>query len=108
MGRCDEPAACGDAMRRIAGFVLLAPMLAFALCGPLLVQVDPLRQDLMAALSPPGADWLLGTDDLGRSVLARAVHAAGTSLGLAAACVVLAWGGGGALGLVAGWRGGLG
>jgi peptide/nickel transport system permease protein len=93
-------------MRRIAGFVLLAPMLAFALCGPLLVQVDPLRQDLMAALSPPGADWLLGTDDLGRSVLARAVHAAGTSLGLAAACVVLAWGGGVALGLLAAWRGG--
>lgn len=93
-------------MKRLSACTLLAPLLALALFGPLLVQADPLRQDLMAALSPPGSGWLLGADDLGRSVLARAVDAAGTSLGLAAGCVVLGWGGGMALGLLAAWRGG--
>lgn len=50
--------------------------------------VDPLAQDLGAALVPPGREWLLGTDDLGRSVLARLLAAAPLSLGVAACASV--------------------
>lgn len=85
--------------------LLLAPALVLGLVGPILA-ADPLRQELMAALSPPGADWLFGADDLGRSVLARVAHATRVSAGLALLCVAIAWGGGALVGLAAAWRGG--
>ncbi len=93
------------ARRRLA-LALLIPVALIAFAGPLLLRADPLRQDLMAAMTPPGPVWLLGTDDLGRSLLARTVHAAGLSIGLAFGAVALAWGTGVLLGLLGAWRGG--
>ncbi|MCQ4162378.1 ABC transporter permease subunit [Roseomonas sp. GC11] len=69
-----------------------------ALAGPALLAVDPLEQDLLAAGAPPGAEWWLGTDALGRSILARTVAAAPLSLGLALAASAAS----GLLGLLAG------
>jgi peptide/nickel transport system permease protein len=85
--------------------LLLAPALLLGLVGPGLLP-DPLRQELVAALSAPGGDWLLGTDELGRSVLARLAHATRVSAGLALLCVAIAWGGGTLFGIAAAWRGG--
>ena len=85
--------------------LVLAPALLLGLLGPVLVP-DPLRQELVAALSAPGGDWLLGTDELGRSVLARLAHATRVSAGLALLCVAIAWGGGTLFGIAAAWRGG--
>lgn len=70
---------------RAAGAVLLAAILAGAIAAPVLPLPDPLRQDLARALAPPGPDGLLGTDQLGRSLLARAVFGARNSLGIATA-----------------------
>lgn len=88
------------------GALLVVLVAGFALAGPLLVQADPARQDLSRTLMPPSAEALLGTDHLGRSVLARLAHAARLSVLLAAASVVAAALPGVGLGLLAAWRGG--
>ncbi|MFC4170332.1 ABC transporter permease [Teichococcus aestuarii] len=77
----------GAAHRRFPWFgaALAALLAATALAGPALLTADPLEPDLMAAGLPPGGEWLLGTDPLGRSVLARTVAAARLSLGVALA-----------------------
>jgi len=90
---------------RWVGGTLLLPAVLLGL-GGVGAGGDPLHQDLMAALSPPGSGWLLGTDELGRSLLLRLAHATRVSAGLALFCVALAWCGGVALGLAAAWRGG--
>lgn len=91
---------------RVAGATILGLLLAFGLLGPLLIEVDPAQQDLAAALAPPGGDWLLGTDHLGRSMLARLAHAVRLSLLLGTITVGAAALAGMALGLLAAWCGG--
>ena len=86
---------------RAAGLALLAAAVLFSVAGPLLVQADPARQDLSNILLPPSGEFLLGTDHLGRSVLARLAHAAQVSLALGAASVAAAAAIGVSLG--AGW-----
>jgi len=91
---------------RTVGLALLLCLGLFALLGPELIQADPLRQNLSASLSPPGADYWLGTDHLGRSMLARLAHAARLSLFLGVVTVALAAVTGMTVGLMAAWHGG--
>ncbi|MCU0984275.1 MAG: ABC transporter permease [Acetobacteraceae bacterium] len=88
----------------IAGLylVLLATVAAFA--GVL--GFDPLSQDLVRMLEGPSRDYLFGTDELGRDILARAIWGARTSLLTAAGAVTLAASIGVPMGLVAGFFGG--
>lgn len=88
------------------GLTLIAGMVVLALLGPLLVTADPAAQDLMRTLEPPSRAHPLGTDHVGRDVLARTVHGAARSLGIALLCVGFATMLGVALGLAAAWRGG--
>jgi peptide/nickel transport system permease protein len=92
---------------RAFGLGLLALLALFALLGPLLVFADPTAQDLSASLAPPGADYLLGADHYGRSMLARLAHGARLSFGMALLTVATAALPGVLLGLIAAWRGGL-
>lgn len=88
----------------IAGvyLVLLATLAGFA--GVL--GFDPLSQDLVRMLEGPSRDYLFGTDELGRDILARAIWGARTSLLTAAGAVTLAASIGVPMGLVAGFFGG--
>lgn len=99
------PASRGIGTARRAGAALLLALIAFALIGPLLA-IDPARQDLRDILAPMGGEYLLGTDHLGRSILARLAHAARLSLGFAALSLLAAAIPGTLLGLVAAWHGG--
>lgn len=96
----------------VAAVVLMAAVLT-AIAGPYLPLRDPQAQSLGDRLLPPlsrGADgqlYLGGTDNLGRDTFARAVHGARLSIGIAAAAAVIAGVAGTALGLVAGYRGGI-
>ena len=63
--------------------VLAVIFIAIALLGPLLAPHDPVAINIPSRLSPPGAEWLLGTDALGRDILSRLLHGARWSLGLA-------------------------
>lgn len=91
--------------RGLGAGVLVAVAL-FAWIGPLCIGQDPAAQALGDSLSPPGQVHWLGTDLLGRSVLARLAHAARLSLGLALLCALTAAVPGVLLGLAASWWGG--
>jgi peptide/nickel transport system permease protein len=92
----------------VAGTAILVLLAIMALAAPLLFPGDPLRI-AGPALTPPFQDWTLplGTDRLGRDVLAELFHGARTSLvvGLAAAAASLAVGA--VIGTLAGFAGGL-
>ncbi|GAA3354109.1 ABC transporter permease [Streptomyces antimycoticus] len=89
--------------------VVLATVFLVALFGRLFIGDRAVRQDLRASLRPPSLDHgfygLLGTDVLGRSVLARLVDAAGTTLSVAVPAVLCSLLIGSALGLWAGYHG---
>lgn len=83
------------------GAAVISAVGMVALTGPLLVAADPTAQDLLVTLAPASAAHPLGTDHLGRDMLARLVHGAARSLGLALGCVSVATVLGVLLGLVA-------
>ena len=88
--------------------VLLAAFILAAAGAGLLATNDPLRQSLLLRLRAPGtstatANFLLGTDDLGRDLLARILYGARASLMVAALSVSVSLLVGTTLGLLAGW-----
>jgi peptide/nickel transport system permease protein len=90
------------------GIVMTVVLLAVALAGPALLMTDPLSPDLAAVSRSPSATWLFGTDELGRSVLARTVAGARLSLGAALAATIATTVLGTGLGLLSAELGGLG
>ena len=94
------------------GIAVFATLVVVALGAAWLAPHDPLEQDLLAASTPPAwaADGdrahLLGTDTLGRDILARLIWGARPALIVALAGASLAGLVGTLLGLVAGFRGG--
>ncbi|WP_084500272.1 ABC transporter permease [Brevibacterium album] len=89
----------------ILAAVLLALVTAWALAPDLFTDRDPLSGDPLQRLQAPGTGALLGTDQLGRDVLSRIIHGAGSSLGTTAIAVLIAFGAGTAIGVVAGFLG---
>jgi peptide/nickel transport system permease protein len=76
----------------VAGLVLLLAVLLPVLFRPLFDATDPNAIDLLALNAPPSADHLLGTDGVGRDVLARVLEGGRISLlvaGVAVAITVL-------------------
>ncbi|MEQ8542754.1 MAG: ABC transporter permease [Roseitalea porphyridii] len=84
-------------------FTLIAAMAAF---GWLLWPVDPLQVDVLDSLAPPSLAHPMGTDDVGRDVLARFIRGAQVSMLVALAVTILGTLIGGFLGLLAGLWGG--
>ena len=91
----------------VAGLGLVGLLLAAAALAPLLAPHDPLAQVRDALLQPPGWPYVLGTDDVGRDVLARLLFGARLSLAVGVIVVSLALVLGVLLGLVAGFSDGL-
>jgi len=88
------------------GATILISAIAAALLAPVLATSDPFALT-GRPLSPPSRMHLMGTDALGRDLFSGVMHGAGTSL-LVAACVgALALLCGVAIGLIAGYRGGI-
>jgi peptide/nickel transport system permease protein len=86
----------------ITGAVFAVSWLLVALLAPVIAPHDPLEQ-AFAPFSPPSADHLFGTDELGRDVLSRVMYGARISLPLGLLLVVLASTIGGVLGALAGY-----
>jgi peptide/nickel transport system permease protein len=97
----------------MVGLGLLLLVIGVALGAPLLAPHGYAQQDLSQAMRPPA--WMpsgsaahpLGIDPLGRDIWSRIVWAADVSLGIAVVSVVIAMTIGVALGLLAGYHGGL-
>jgi len=88
----------------LAIVTLVAVAAAFA---PWLAPFDPNLPDFAAALAPPGAPNWLGGDDIGRDILSRIVYGARASLLVGFLSVAGALVLGTALGLCAGYFGGI-
>jgi peptide/nickel transport system permease protein len=91
---------------RTGGF-LLALLALLALLGPAIYRESPTAQDRESIYAPPSlSGHLLGTDGLGRDVLARSLHAGRFTLATAFGGVLLLVLVGGAAGAAAGLLGG--
>ncbi len=91
----------------LAGLVIIALLCLMAVFAPLLAPYSPYHQDLYAVLSPPSRKHWLGTDNLGRDVLARIIYGSRVSLTVGIVSTVMSLAIGVPAGLVAGFRGGL-
>ncbi|MCG6943563.1 MAG: dipeptide/oligopeptide/nickel ABC transporter permease/ATP-binding protein [Thiohalocapsa sp.] len=90
----------------LAGLALLALVLLPVLAAPLLSLPDPALTDPARRMLPPLAiGHLLGTDHLGRDLLARLLWGARTSIAVGALATLTAAAVGSVLGLAAAWGG---
>ncbi len=101
----------GDRLRHLAVPALLLIVTLIAIAAISRATGDPDAIDLAARLAPPigfGGTWThpLGTDQLGRDILARILAAASASLLIAIAATTIAATIGISLGLIGGYRGG--
>jgi peptide/nickel transport system permease protein len=107
--------AAGRLVRRrtaVFGLVVVTVVIVTAICAPLVSPFDPLEQDIGHRLKTPG--WRddggrlhpLGTDHLGRDILARIIHGSQIALIVGVAAVLISGVVGMVVGLVSGYFGG--
>lgn len=89
----------------VSGALLLLVAL-WALVPRLFSAQDPIRGTTALRLRAPSFEHPFGTDPLGRDLLARVIHGAGTSLGAVLLAVAVAFVAGTAIGLASGFVGG--
>jgi peptide/nickel transport system permease protein len=95
-----------DKLAIAAGIVVLLLFL-MAILAPLLAPMDPYAGRTIRRLRPIGTDGFpLGTDELGRDMLSRLIYGARYSLMMGVTPVVMAFGIGSLIGVVAGYVGG--
>jgi peptide/nickel transport system permease protein len=91
-------------VKKWVGLALTVAAVLVAVAAPWLTSHDPLRADFAASLKPPGTPGHpLGTDQLGRDLLARVLHGARLALFIGVCTVVVTAIAGSLLGLVAGF-----
>ncbi|MEL4377162.1 ABC transporter permease [Brucella cytisi] len=92
----------------ITGIILLALLVLAALVAPFIFPADPLSIVSTPLLQPfDNADFILGTDRLGRDVLAGLFYGARTSLGVGLAAALASIILGSIIGTLAGFAGGI-
>jgi len=89
----------------LGGAVILLIVLA-SILAPMLSPYDPLATNLAERLQPPSANYLFGTDELGRDLLTRLLYGGRISLSIGVLAVALAATIGTAVGAAAGFYGG--
>lgn len=90
----------------VFGLAILLLVVLVVAIGPVVWTADPHEQDLLGRFGPPTREHPLGTDALGRDVLARVLQGGRLSLSIAAIAVLLSLLTGTVIGLVAGFAGG--
>jgi peptide/nickel transport system permease protein len=89
----------------VMGVTLLAIFAGLAILGPFFV-ADPLKTNPSATFLGPSADHWFGTDNFGRDVFARSVHAARLDLTIGVIIAAIALLIGSAIGVISGYFGG--
>lgn len=90
----------------VIGAVILAVMTVAAVFAPIVAPYDPNQIDLMNIAQPPTWNHLLGTDQVGRDILSRAIYGARISLSVGVVAVSIYLTIGFVLGALAGYSGG--
>jgi peptide/nickel transport system permease protein len=91
-------------VKKYVGLALTLAAVVAAVAAPWLSAHDPLRADFAASLATPGTvGHPLGTDQLGRDLLARVLHGARLALFIGVCTVLVTALVGGLIGLVAGF-----
>ena len=88
------------------GLGIVTALVLAATFAPLLATHDPLQQNLMDQLVTPGAEFLLGSDELGRDIWSRLLYGARYSLTIGFLSIATAMAVGTPIGMVAGYLGG--
>lgn len=91
----------------LIGMVIIAGLILLALLAPVIAPHAPGAQDIARRLEGPSWTHLLGTDQLGRDTLSRAIYGTQVALRVAIPSVVLALVVGMVLGLLGGYVGGI-
>jgi peptide/nickel transport system permease protein len=103
------PASLGRLVRAhplgLAGLLIVLAITLGALFAPLLAPYDPFATEVRNRRQPPSATHWLGTDQIGRDVLSRAIYGARVSVLVGMLSVLAATGLGTALGISAGYLG---
>lgn len=89
------------------GIVLFSTLLLLIIFAPWIASHDPASQSLVNRLKPPGAEYLLGSDNLGRDLFARVLYGGRFTVTIAAVTVVITVVIGTIIGVIAGRSGGL-
>ncbi len=90
----------------VAGLLLLLLIMGATLLGPFLYPIDPFEM-VWAPLSPPGEEgWVLGTDQLGRDILAGLIHGGKATLLVGVTAALISVFIGVTIGALAGYYGG--
>jgi peptide/nickel transport system permease protein len=96
-----------DKTAMVAGLVLLLILLA-AIFAPWVAPADPIQGTMLLRLRPIGTEgYTLGADELGRDMLSRLIWGGRLSLLMGVTPVIFAFFLGSALGITAGYAGGL-
>jgi peptide/nickel transport system permease protein len=96
----------------MVGAVVLSAFVIMAIIGPMLAPYNPREQHLVDRLLPPAwseegnAEYLLGTDQLGRDVFSRLLHGSRVALSVGLFATSLALTLGVIVGLISGYYGG--
>ena len=95
----------GDFLTRVATFLLLI-LILLSIVGPVLPVGDPTAIGVGPRLSPPAPGWILGTDNLGRTMLPRVLQGIRITFSLAIAPVLITSLLAVVIGMLAGYLGG--
>ena len=91
----------------LAGFAVIAAMILLSYAGPLFSGYDANRIDILHRFVPPlHGGHILGTDELGRDILARLMAGGRISLAIGLIAMLISVVIGTTIGMVAGYRGG--
>ena len=91
----------------VLGLAIIVVVLLASLFASYLTPYDPIAHNLRNMLKPPSWEHWFGTDNFGRDIFTRVLHAAKLDLMIGFLCVVFPWILGSALGGIAGYFGGL-
>jgi len=89
------------------GLVIAALWILTAFIAPAIAPFEPLKQDLVNRLQPPGEKFFMGSDELGRDIFSRVLWGSRITIPAGLAVIIIGSALGVVIGAVAGYAGGL-
>lgn len=91
----------------MVSLILLLLVTIISILAPLISPYDPITQNVSERMLPPSSEHWLGTDKFGRDILSRIIYGSQTSLLVGFISVLLSSVIGTAIGMIAGYKGGV-